>query len=318
MKSAGIIVVRLSSLGDIVHSAHAASGITAATGRKIAWLTSPQYEPLVRRFEFVEEILLADTAGPLRALRSLAALRRHAGRFNTVIDLQGLIKSALPARMLGRVAGFMRPDAREGAWLLYRKTVRAEETHATEKQARLVSSALGTEITPQPLPGIRAQRKDGGYTVFIAAASRGNKAWPMERFLELADILSGDIYVCGGPDEQETVRHIAGHPRVEAAPPMDLPALVDFLSAARLVIGVDTGPVHLASALGVPVVALFGPTDPARTRPYGPGARIVLSQNECRLCLKRRCLLGEHPAPCMSAISAAEVARAAHTAGASS
>ena len=116
------------------------------------------------------------------------------------------------------------------------------------------------------------------------------------------------VYISGGPGEREAGEGIAAEGGAQTAPPMNLPGLAAFLAGAEMVVGADTGPVHLASALGTPVVAIFGPTSAERNGPLGVSSRLVATDMECSPCMQRKCRKKPSgPAPCVEQVEPSDV-----------
>lgn len=295
MPARRILFVKLSSLGDVIHHLPAVTDLAhAAPDAHVAWAVEEAYAQLVRLHPAVRESIPV----PLRALRdrpwdlarwkAIAASRRTlaASQWDAVVDTQGLVKSALVARAArGRRFGPDRASAREPfAARLYDVPLPvARGMHAVERNRRLAAQALGhspagaadygLEVPPCPPPWAEPRH----YAVLLHAASRAEKQWPRERWMELARELSRrgyGIVFPGGTDEERlaAAQMALLVPGAIAAPPMDLWTAATLLAHASLVVGVDTGLTHLAVALGRPTVGVYRATDPALTGLYGPGA----------------------------------------------
>ena len=319
-----VLVVRLSSLGDIVHTLHAVCGLKRARPEtRVGWVVERRFAELPALFACVDEVFPVEIKkGPREALSSLASLRRRVdGRYGLVCDLHGLLKSALAARFAAGgtlpLWGFAPPNGRELSYLLYSRRVPVPARgHVVERRRHLLEAALGLEFAAERrllavLPPAPALRRP--YVVLAAGTSRRAKIWPPEHQARLAGLLSDDfaVYVSGSPRERHLVEEVTRTSEAEPAPPVSLAGLAALLAGAEVVVGGDTGPVHLASALGRPVVALFGPNDAALTGPYGPSARVLVSERACRPCGRRYCRYarGDY-SPCLADISPEEVAQA--------
>jgi heptosyltransferase-1 len=301
-----IAIVKLSSLGDVVHALPVAGAIRARLpGARLAWIVERREAAVLRGHPALSEVIPVDTRGwrrcrsPVAAARvagELAELMRHlaAARFDVALDLQGLIKSGLLAaatRAPLRI-GFAASHCREPLAALFanhRVTPPAARRHVVEQYLAL-AEPLGVtgERVEFPLPadadaesGVDAFLATAGLkagnrlVVLNPGAGRADKRWPGERFRALAGRLVADagaaVVVVWGPTELELARAIAsGEPseRVVLAPPTDLDALIAVLRRASVVVAGDTGPLHLAAALGVPCVGLYGPTSPERNGPW--------------------------------------------------
>jgi heptosyltransferase I len=310
------LVVRLGSLGDIVHTFPAVAGLRESfPATEIVWLTHPRWKSLVTSSELVTEIWEVET----RALSSVRDVlgRIRKGGFTTAIDYQGLWKSAA-FPFLGRVRrriGFSSPSVREfGVPLLYTDRVRATQAHIAEQNGELsLRAGAKPGIVPfslsvpspheasalQVLRNLNVDR----YVVLSPAGGWRSKCWPPQRYGELCQQIHATLglrcVLNQGPGEDHCIAAVkaASEDAAPVACGASLEQLMALLRNALCVVGGDTGPVHLAVALGTPVVALFGPTDPARNGPYRPGPDstkdIVLRSSHAVTTYKR----GEQPDP---------------------
>ncbi len=292
-------------MGDVLHGMPAVAALRAALPQAhIAWAVEPRWAPLlvdahgtsalVDAVHLVEAKMWSQRPFSLATMRSVRALRQALRReqYDIAIDLQGTLRSAVIARMSGarQVIGSAYP--REGpARLLYTTRVAVEARHVVDQAAELVSAAVDVPLhaVAARLPVDAAAEgwcdallSDAATPVVVLAptAGWGAKAWPAERYGDLAR----GLYAHGcrvlvnasphGPDPiADRVLAASGETAVRAA--CTLPQLIALLRRASLVIAGDTGPLHLAAALNVPVVALFGPTDPVRNGPYDASAAVL-------------------------------------------
>jgi lipopolysaccharide heptosyltransferase I len=281
-----ILVLRLSALGDVIHTIPAVRAIQAALpGSHLAWVVERPYRDLVRVVTGVETVPVSmkkwgrafvSSRGEMFAAR--AAMRGY----DMAIDFQGLIKSASLAwvsRARVRV-GFERESMREpAAGVFLNRRVAVDRTlHVVEQNlmlARAVAPAIkglpDVDFTPFAADASGKLRELSDRVVLVPGAGRPDKQWPPERFRELARRLGDRVIAVWGPNERE----LAEATGAEVAPATDLPELAWLLQRASLVVAGDTGPLHLAAALGTRVVALFGPTDPRRNGPYGQLGNVV-------------------------------------------
>jgi len=194
-------------------------------------------------------------------------LRGH----DTAIDFQGLIKSAIVARLSGAQVryGFDRDAIREkpAASFTNRHVVVDQSRHVVEWNMQLASAAAGRELAMPHVDFAKFAKGSGseGRIVVLPGAGKANKVWPPERYGELMRRIGAPAIAVWGPSERE----LAERTGLELAPPTNLRELAAMLRDARLVIGGDTGPLHLAAALGTRVVGLYGPTSLRRNGPYG-------------------------------------------------
>jgi lipopolysaccharide heptosyltransferase I len=281
-----LLVIRLSAFGDVIHTIPAVVALRDALPQiEIAWAVEPAYAQLV---ELVAGVGVIRVSLKKWSLAKIAEAKRSVRGFDDAIDFQGLIKSALIARASGatRRYGFAKDVIREkpAAWFLNRPVAIDRSRHVVEWNlalARALAPAIALTIpkAPEVAFGPFADDPSGklrafaNRIVFLPGAGRPEKQWPVERFAELARRLGNDVLVACGPGEEPLGRAIGA----ELAPPTTFRELAFLLRSARLVIGGDTGPLHLAAALGVPVAGLYGPTDPARNGPYGQLGNVVES-----------------------------------------
>jgi lipopolysaccharide heptosyltransferase I len=282
------LVVRLGSLGDIVHAFPAVAGLRKSfPNADIVWLTHPKWEVLVRASDLANEVWTVDTRDWASLRGILARIRKH--HFGAAIDFQGLWKSAsIPflARVPRRL-GFSSETVREaGVPLLYTDRVRVNAaSHVADQNGELSLRAgagqraaeVTIQVKPEDSESVRNTLQKQGIAEYIVLSPGGgwrSKCWPAERFGKLAlrilEELQLRCVINAGPGEEDLVAAVvkaAG----SAQPPEysgNLGQLMALLKNATAVVAGDTGPLHLADALGSPVVAIFGPTDPARNGPY--------------------------------------------------
>jgi heptosyltransferase-1 len=290
MSEQRFLVVRLSSLGDIVHTFPAVAGLRESfPDAEIVWLTHPRWKPLVESSSLATEIWATET-------RSFTSLREILGRirgkaFDAAIDYQGLWKSAAFS-FFGRVPqriGFSSETIREyGVPILYTDRVRCTETHIAEQNGELSLRAgaqhrtAGVHLTvpPAEASAVREYLGSLGIDRYVALSPGGgwrSKCWPADRFgalcRKIRDSLGLPCLVNYGPGE-ESIAAVVRDASGDADPILYngvLGQLMALMRNALCLVGGDSGPLHLAVALGTPAVALFGPTDPGRNGPYRGG-----------------------------------------------
>jgi lipopolysaccharide heptosyltransferase I len=319
-----LLVVRLGSLGDLVHTLPAVAAIRLVHPfAQIDWLVDRVHR------EFLDLVPVLSSTIPLRKATGggwLQALRElRARQYDVAIDFQGLLKSAALARLsgAGRVIGFDSASARESAAsLLYTTRVPAgEASHVIDKNMRLAAT-LGAPIHRRefpilPIPSAALDvLRAGGVDRFVllnCGAAWPNKRWPADRFGRLATWLREQhglpSVALWGPGEQPLAEAVVEHSQgaAVAAPPTSLSDLVAIAAAAALMVSGDTGPTHVASALGTPVVSLFGPTSPDRNGPWVEADESVSRYSECQCHYQRVCRHGDGAAWCLGTIGEAEV-----------
>jgi heptosyltransferase-1 len=251
-----LLVIRLSAFGDVIHTIPAV--VALRDFYEIEWLVRPAYRQLVEIVAGVRTIRPS-----LRAIRTFPDL---------VVDFQGLMKSAALARLSGAKVryGFAGEFVREkpASWLMNRRVRIDPATHVVDWNLQLARAVVPGVQMPQvdftPF-AVNEPRGFEGRIAVIPGAGKAKKQWPVERFRDLARRLGPRTLALWGPGERELADAIGA----EVAPPTGLRELARVLRDASVVIGSDTGPLHLAAALGTPVIGLYGPTNPARNGPYG-------------------------------------------------
>ena len=340
-----VLLVRLSAIGDCLHAAPVASALRRAhPDAFIGWAVQEPAATLLRGCPGIDRLHLY----PRRArgvMDRFAALRRfrrelRSCRYDAAVDVQGLTKSGLVAWWSGarQRVGFRGGSAmgsRElNAWFVNRRyAIAPAVTHVVDRNLALLhASGLAGDEAPAPawalpeydepgplefleLHGLHA----GDYAVVSPGTIWRTKHWPAERFAATAWRVGRDrdlpvVVVWAGDLERQAARRIvdgvADRCRVLLAPPTDLRELATLLRHAALFLGCDSGPAHLAAALGVPCVSVFGPTDPARNGPYGSRSTSVQLEPrlECQPCWRRTCSRGDFA--CMERLGAERVAAA--------
>ncbi len=304
-----ILIVRMGSLGDIVHTLPAAATLKRAfPDAEIDWVVEKHWFPLLERNPLLAQLHSVETRLWRRSLRevgtwrslleSIGSLRRR--RYDCALDFQGLLKSAAVARLSGAamVLGFGRAELREGlAAIFYTARVPAPENgqtaHVVERNLALAAAAGATEPVLEfccsPAPEDAARMRAAvcgapGFVLLSPSAGWTAKRWPEESYaalvLRMAGELARPVVLNCGPGEERIAGRVAE--LAAAARPLLLrPSLGELMvlaGDAALVVGGDTGPLHLAAARGTPVVAIFGPTDPRRNGPRGAPFRVVCAE----------------------------------------
>ena len=258
-----LLILRLSALGDVIHTIPAVVGLKEQYD--ITWVVEAPYRELVEIVAGVKTIPVRLKKEPMSAWRAIKAMRG----FDASIDFQGLIKSAaLPwaARVKERI-GFDRKAIREKpALLITNQQVTVDTTkHVIDQNLQLAGTRWRDANWEAFVEPIEAR----GEIVLLPGAGKPNKIWP--HFGELAHRIGPKALVVWGPGEQI----LAQATGARMAPPTNLRELAYLLQKAEVVIGGDTGPLHLAAALGTKVIGLYGPTDPRRNGPYGQLERVI-------------------------------------------
>ncbi len=293
-----ILMVRLSAIGDTVHGLPVLNALRDRySTARIAWVAESVPATILAGHPALDELITV-TKGWLSSPTEVMKLRRRVREFgpDIALDLQSLTKSALIAWMSGarRRLAFDRPDGREASLWLNTTLTKGTRPHVVDRYLELLSQ-LGIERPSARFEIPRDSQAEAfaesclqqylGQQEFIVlnqGASWTSKLWPCERFARLARWLGDQkgiptLISWAGHHEaaraQEIVANSGGHAR--QAPRMTLPQLASICRRARMFVSSDTGPLHLAAAVGTPCIGLFGPTRGERNGPYGP-AHIVL------------------------------------------
>lgn len=318
-----ILIIKPSSLGDIVHSLPVLDALYRCfPGAEIHWLVAEGLEGIleehpmlrklwiIRKDEWKRITKLHTTISELRKLfRNL-----RAEKFDYAIDLQGLLRSGIIAKATGAPVRIGFEEAREGSTVFYtHKVTGGNDIHAVDRYLK-VPHFLGCRKTEVrfPLPPFRSIALDqllpsGEYAVMVPGARKPVNRWPASRFGELASRLPLKTVVVGSRGDKDLTEEVvkaSGGKAVSVAGKTGLKELISVIKHARFMVSNDTGPMHIAAALKVPVFALFGPANPVRTGPYGRGHRVIRKEISCAPCYKRSC----KTARCMDMIKVDEVA----------
>jgi ADP-heptose:LPS heptosyltransferase len=323
------LLVRLSSIGDVVHTLPALAALHRH-GWEAGWVVEPPSRVLLDENPLLARVVGAPSRrafGWGEAVRVARALR--AERYDAALDFQGLWKSAAWARLSGarRVVGWERRARREpsSAVLVGERVRRAGGGHVIDKNLALLRplgiEAVGLREFPLPFSADAVARVDaflarvggGAPVVLNPGGGWASKLWPAERFGELARGLRAlglPSLVSWGPGEEALADRVvaASGGAASRSFPTSLLDYVELARRARLVVAADTGPLHLACAVGAPVVALFGPTDPLRNGPFAREDVVLRRLPPCAPCYSRTCV---RHAGVMDGIETGEVLAAA-------
>ncbi len=300
MAGKSFLAIRLSSLGDIIHALPAVCTLAqSAPEVAVDWMVEARYSVLLRGNGILRRLIEVDTLGTREKLwsprgmaslmRSLSVLRQE--RYDAVIDFQGLLKSAILARCAraGELVGFAEKWLREPiAESFYTLPVRPHQArHVIEMNLALVEP-WGAKTTGWqfPLPdypdareGMEKKLRAAEMQEFLIVNPGGGwaaKRWAAEKYAELLDRLSQSselpAVVTYGPGEEPLAQRVLEqtHRARVICFPTDIPQFMALARRAKLFVGTDTGPLHICTALGIPVVGIYGPTDPTRNGPFSP------------------------------------------------
>jgi heptosyltransferase-1 len=327
-----VLIVRIGAMGDVLHALPAVAALRAARPEwTIDWVVDTRWRPLLAgdRTPVVNGTYAVDTRRwkkhPLAAatLRDFLKFRHLRPSYDLVVDMQGTLRSATIGWLAGsaHLAGYS--DPREAlAARLYSHPIPRRGTHVVDQASALLNQATGVPLTPIPAAlavdhrteELTDWRTDLPRPLALLAPSSGwpAKQWPAARFGELAihlHALGFHVLVnAAQEDSPEALAVIAASQGCAHIHVSNVAELIALLRRTDLFVGGDSGPTHLAAALAVPTVALFGPTDPARNGPWGPGAIRILRDPASMTSYKRSAA----PDPGLSHLSVAAVLEAVH------
>jgi len=299
-----ILIMKPSALGDIVLALPALAALRKSFPKaKISWLVKPEFAPLLENHPYLDEIILFDRKHLSKALsntkafgslHSLVAQLRKS-KFDAIFDFQGLFRTAFMAWLSGCKKRYGIANAREFAHLfytdkiehnldcihlvdLYLKMVHASGAKSEKAEFLIPSNQTDIDSVNKLLESHNIEPQK--YVVLIPGSAQESKCWPAERFAQLADKISEQynypVIAIGSKSERtkaEVINNLSKTEIINLAGQTSLKELVELLRMAKLVVSNDTGPGHIASALGVPIVIMYSWSNPARIAPYG--------RNEC-------------------------------------
>ena len=305
-----ILIIKPSSLGDIVLTLPALSALRRSfPDAKISWLIRPEFAPLLDNHPHLDNIIhfdrkflgkawynprafiaLLSLIHQLRRPRFAEALREGESKFDVVIDLQGLFRTASLAWLSGCKKRFGMTTAREFAHIFYTHKLAQDQSciHLVDYYLKIAQAAGAADLSVEFILNTDRAAADSvhrllteqkinpdNYAVIVPGSAHSDKCWPVERFAVLAEKISSQfgfsIVATGTKAEKsviETLRRKTGVRLTNLAGETNLRELTALIKSARLVVSNDTGPGHIAAALGVPVVLIFGRSNPARVAPY--------------------------------------------------
>lgn len=320
-----ILIIKPSSLGDVVHSLPFLNALRDNFPKvEIHWIIAKGLEGLLEGHPMINKLWIINKddwkrvkgAGTtIKELRSLFKSLK-AEKYDIVIDLQGLLRSGVLAKATGAPVRIGFKEAREGSRIFYTHTVKAgKDVHAVDRYLE-IAKFLGCDISdikfPFPL-SFNSQlltlnfQLPERYAVIAPGARWETKRWFPERFGQLSSMMQVKSIIVGGESDADiagiVVRNSAGN-AISVAGKTTLKELIEIIRNARFVVTNDSGPMHIAAALNVPVFAIFGPTNQLRTGPYCKSHVIIRKGLECSPCYKKKC----KNIQCMEMIGAKEVA----------
>ncbi len=298
-----ILIVRVGAMGDVLHALPGVAALRKARpDLKIDWVADPRWAPLlvdaqgtgpiVNRVHLAETRVWSKSPASSATLRSILELRGALRKehYDLVVDMQGTLRSGVIGWMAGapQFVGYSDPRESLAAWFYSRRLTR-KGTHVVEQGAALLSQATGIELSPADVVLPRdptaeawaeAAVRSRPLLMLAPGAGWGAKQWPAERFGDVAreaSLKQSDCVVnARSADDVLAARVVSASDGAARTMVCDIAQLVALMRRTDLFVGGDSGPMHLAAAQAVPLVALFGPTDPERNGPWGPGAKTIL------------------------------------------
>ena len=309
-----VLILKPSSLGDVVQAIPVARLLKRhAPKTEIHWWLNRELVPLLAHDPDISRVIPFDRRrwatlpGAADALSVIQAVRRE--KYDLVIDLQCLARSALMGWVARGGLYLGLEDGREGSTALYDQVVPAPRNgkHAVDRYLevlRALQIPVDTAFDWLPVNAEAATvveavwPQDGRQWILFQPGARwSNKRWPSESFGELARRIiascpNAKIAVLGSEADRAfglRISQMAGPSCLDLTGRLNLPGMVEWIRRARVMVTNDTGPMHVAAAVGTPIVAIFGPTDPARTGPYGQLDSVLRTELPCAPCLKATC-----------------------------
>ena len=282
-----ILVIRMSAMGDIIHTLPAAISLKKSfPHRRLAWLVAPRWRELLEGNPHIDELIPFDRTQLRESWRSLRTTEP-----GLAFDFQGLVQSALAGRAAhpNRLFGFDSSVAREPlAALFYTHAEKVAGPHRVERNVQLAAAAGAHQLTHEcwiPPGELAGPLPSGPFVLANPFAGWAGKEWPLDSFEALGLELrkAGLELVVNVPEHRAQELQALKYLRVHTS---TLAGLIAATRLATAVVGLDSGPLHLAAALAKPGVALFGPTDPACTGPFG-GSMSVLRADDVETTYKR-------------------------------
>ena len=316
MNFKNILIVKLSAIGDVIHALPVACALKQTyPDARITWVVEKAAYDLLTNNPYIDEIIIFDKP-KFKSLTGLLSngyqfsklLKDH--NFDLAIDLQGLFKSAAISYLSGAPKRLVYCNARELSDKIGQRICGNYEHGHVVDQYLDVARHLGCKIDqvefPMNIAELEAQKAEdianhaglkleNPYVVLAPGTNWPSKCWPTTHFAKLADELYNNNIIpviIGGPNDQRLAQEILANTHV---PPIDLTGKTSLKQLAYIIkksqafVGGDTGPMHLAVAVGRSVVTMFGPTDPKRNGPYGKNHKVLLGLHSCQGCWQRKC-----------------------------
>lgn len=305
-----ILIIKPSSLGDIVHSLPFLNALKESFPHsEIHWIVAKGFEGLLENHPMVKKIWIInkdkwkDLKKIEETLKEFLNLSKELKKesYDLVIDIQGLLRSGILTYLTLAPLRVGFKEAREGSTLFYTHKIEGgKEIHAVDRYMK-IALAIGCENKdikfPMPLikesekiKKIKEETRD--YAVIVPGARWITKRWSELNFGKLCSMINERSIIVGSKADEEVakkIESISNGKAISMAGKTDIKELLSVIRGARYVVSNDSGPMHIAAAFGIPVVALFGPTNPLRTGPYGERHIVLMSGLSCSPCYKREC-----------------------------
>ncbi|MBZ0220333.1 MAG: glycosyltransferase family 9 protein [Candidatus Methylomirabilis sp.] len=333
-----VLIIKLSSIGDVVHTLPALDALKKgfrAKGVKarIDWLVEEAASGILKGHPLIDEVITVRRGWARNIRENLQTARRlRERRYDLALDFQGLLKSGAWVWLTAakRRVGFSNSRELSHVFLNEKLPAYDPERHAVDRYldlARHVVGVGGPVDAPAFTIGLGDEERSirekldrkgvkGPFFVMVTRARWATKLWNDEKFVELARRIAGEKglrpVLIGGPSDASDLSSMAGaigKGAVSLAGETDLKELTALMKLSRFAVTVDSGPMHIAAAAGARIIALFGPTAPWRTGPYGDGHIVIRKSIDCSPCFKREC----RDAKCMNLISVDEVLQAVNS-----
>jgi heptosyltransferase I len=303
-----ILIVKPSSLGDVIHSLPFLNAVkTCFPKSEIHWVIAKGFEGILESHPMINKLWVIDkdswkniqnVKSTIQEIKVLFKKLKQE-KYDLAVDLQGLLRSGVLTGSTGAPVRIGFREAREGSNVFYtHKVAGGKNIHAVDRYLK-IAAFLGCNISEVRFPLYfnsslitHHSSLPEDYAVIVPGARWKTKIWPAEKFGKIASLLPVGSIIVGSKSDKaiaDEIVSLSGGRAVSLAGKTNLRELMAVISRAKFIISNDSGPMHIAAALNVPVIALFGPTDPFRTGPYGKGHTIIREDIHCSPCFRKSC-----------------------------
>ncbi len=316
-----ILIIKPSSLGDVVHSLPFLKAIKDTfQDAHIEWVISKSFKEILERNPLIDKLIVFDKDSwkklrnfPKTAKDGVGFVKTlRAGRYDMIVDLQGLLRTGIMAFFASSPLKIGFKHAREGSRHFYNKKISVNGSlHAVDKCLE-VAKSVGAKTNRVEFPFYIddterkiIRRLIGNlteYVVVVPSARWETKKWPAENFGTLISRLSVPCIIIGSAADEETIRRVMAFSKgkgINLCGKTSLKELLALIEGAKAMVSNDSGPMHIGAAMGIPVIALFGPTDPSKTGPYGwseirseqkgEKLKVLKASLDCSPCFRKKC-----------------------------